>query len=66
MLLFVAQTEWPKKQAVELAVPVTPGSATDIVGRIVAEKLGPALGTTVIVLQGRSRSRGGGEDTAGV
>jgi tripartite-type tricarboxylate transporter receptor subunit TctC len=44
-----AQSDWPKRQAIKLTVPFTPGSATDIVGRIVAEKLGPVLGTSVIV-----------------
>ncbi len=44
-----AQDEWPRGQMVRLVVPFTAGSGTDIVARLVAEKLGPALGTTVIV-----------------
>ena len=44
-----AQGPWPGTQAVRLVVPFTAGSGTDIVARLVAEKLGPALGTSVIV-----------------
>lgn len=46
-----AQTpgDWPRGQNVRLVVPFTAGSGTDIVARIVAERLGPALGTAVIV-----------------
>jgi tripartite-type tricarboxylate transporter receptor subunit TctC len=42
-----AQT-WPTK-LVKIIVAFTPGSATDIVGRAVADKLGGALGQPVIV-----------------
>jgi tripartite-type tricarboxylate transporter receptor subunit TctC len=42
-----AQT-WPTKP-VRMIVAFTPGSATDIVGRLVAERLGAALGQPVIV-----------------
>ena len=44
-----AQSEWPRGQAIRLVVPFTAGSGTDIVARLLAEKLGPALGATVIV-----------------
>jgi len=44
-----AQGEWPRGQTVRMVVPFTAGSGTDIVARLVAEKLGPALGTSVIV-----------------
>jgi tripartite-type tricarboxylate transporter receptor subunit TctC len=40
---------WPGTQPIKLVVPFTAGSGTDIVARLVAEKLGPALGTSVIV-----------------
>jgi tripartite-type tricarboxylate transporter receptor subunit TctC len=45
----LAQGAWPGPQPIKLVVPFTAGSGTDIVARLVAEKLGPALGTSVIV-----------------
>jgi tripartite-type tricarboxylate transporter receptor subunit TctC len=39
---------WPNK-AIRYIVPFAPGGATDILGRLVSEKLGQALGTTVVV-----------------
>src|SRR5512134_8191 len=42
-----AQT-WPGKP-ITYVVPYPPGGTTDILGRAIAQKLGPALGTTVIV-----------------
>ncbi|MDR6854571.1 tripartite tricarboxylate transporter substrate binding protein [Variovorax guangxiensis] len=44
-----AQGDWPKGQTIKLIVPFTAGSGTDIVARLVAERLGPALGTSVII-----------------
>ncbi|MDQ0573100.1 tripartite-type tricarboxylate transporter receptor subunit TctC [Variovorax paradoxus] len=44
-----AQNAWPGTQTIKLVVPFTAGSGTDIVARLVAEKLGPALGTSVVV-----------------
>ena len=44
-----AQADWPRGQPIRLIVPFTAGSGTDIVARVVAERLGPALATTVIV-----------------
>jgi tripartite-type tricarboxylate transporter receptor subunit TctC len=39
---------WPAKP-IRLIVPFPPGGGTDVVSRLVAEKLGPALNTAVIV-----------------
>src|SRR5262245_55109978 len=39
---------WPAKP-ITYVVPYPPGGTTDILGRTIAQKLGPALGTTVIV-----------------
>jgi tripartite-type tricarboxylate transporter receptor subunit TctC len=42
-------TSWPKAGPIRFIVPFTPGSGTDVVARILAEKLGPALGTQVLI-----------------
>jgi tripartite-type tricarboxylate transporter receptor subunit TctC len=44
-----AQSAWPRGQPIRLVVPFTPGSATDVVARLLGERLGPALGATVVV-----------------
>jgi tripartite-type tricarboxylate transporter receptor subunit TctC len=44
-----AQSEWPRGQPIKLVVPFTAGSGTDVVVRLLAEKLGPALATTIVV-----------------
>ncbi len=42
-------TAWPKGVPIRFVVPFTAGSATDVIARVLAEKLGPALGTQVVV-----------------
>lgn len=44
-----AQTPaWPAAGPIKFVVPFTPGSGTDVMARLVAEKLGPALGQQVV------------------
>ena len=41
--------EWPKQKPVQFIVAFGPGSTTDIVGRLVAQKLGESLGQSFVV-----------------
>ena len=43
-----AQSDYPNKP-IKLVIGFAPGGSTDIVGRIVAQKLGERLGQTVVV-----------------
>jgi tripartite-type tricarboxylate transporter receptor subunit TctC len=44
----VAQDKWPSKP-ITYVVPFPAGGTTDILARLIAQKLGPALGTTIVV-----------------
>ena len=43
-----AQEKWPSKP-ITYIVPFAAGGTTDVLGRVIASKLGPALGTSVVV-----------------
>lgn len=43
-----AQEKWPSKN-ISYIVPFAAGGTTDVLGRLIASKLGPALGTVVVV-----------------
>ncbi len=43
-----AAQQWPTKP-VQFVVPFVPGGATDVLGRLYAERLGPALGHPVVI-----------------
>jgi tripartite-type tricarboxylate transporter receptor subunit TctC len=42
-------TEGALPKAIRIVVPFAAGGSTDVIGRMIAEKLGPALGTNVVV-----------------
>lgn len=48
-LVWAQAGDWPRAQPVKLIVPFTAGSGTDIVARVLAEKLGPALGAQMVI-----------------
>jgi tripartite-type tricarboxylate transporter receptor subunit TctC len=43
-----AQDKWPSKN-ITYVVPFAAGGTTDVLGRLIGQKLGPALGTAVII-----------------
>ncbi|XDF37607.1 tripartite tricarboxylate transporter substrate binding protein [Paracidovorax avenae] len=45
----IAQSDWPAGKIITWVVPYPPGGGTDVLGRNVAQRLGPALNTNVIV-----------------
>ncbi|CAH1656552.1 Tripartite tricarboxylate transporter substrate binding protein [Hyphomicrobiales bacterium] len=44
-----AQQAWPQGRVIKLVVPFTPGGATDVLGRLVADKLGQSWKTNIVV-----------------
>jgi tripartite-type tricarboxylate transporter receptor subunit TctC len=44
-----AQGSWPTGKPITYVVPFPAGGTTDILARLIGQKLGPALGTTVII-----------------
>lgn len=44
-----AQADWPGDKLITWVVPYPAGGSTDVLGRNIAQRLGPALGTNVIV-----------------
>lgn len=44
-----AAQDWPKQRAVQFVVGFGPGSSTDIIARLVAPKVGEAIGQSVVV-----------------
>src|SRR5438094_6854178 len=44
----LAQDKWPSKP-ITYIVPFPAGGTTDVLARIIGQKLGPAIGTTIIV-----------------
>ncbi|QEL23594.1 tripartite tricarboxylate transporter substrate binding protein [Bosea sp. F3-2] len=45
----LGQQPWPQGRVIKLVVPFPPAGATDVLGRLVADKLGQAWGTNVVV-----------------
>lgn len=56
-----AQTRYPERP-IRLVVPFAPGGATDVAGRLWAERIKPLVGGTVVV---ENRASGGGTPGAG-
>src|ERR1700722_8447997 len=52
--------EWPGKEPIKVIVPFTPGSATDIVARVVFNQVSKQIGQAAVV-----ENRGGGGTTIG-
>ncbi|MET1116265.1 MAG: tripartite tricarboxylate transporter substrate binding protein [Comamonas sp.] len=45
----MAQSSWPKGKVITYMVPFAAGGTTDQLGRLIAQQLGPVLGTTVVI-----------------
>ncbi len=44
-----SQTPWPKAQTIKFIVPFTPGSGTDVIARVLANRLAEKLETSIFV-----------------
>eukprot|EP01036_Dinobryon_divergens_P014444 gene14444-biopygen12816 len=44
-----SSNNWPTGKAITYLVPFPAGGTTDVLGRLIAQKLGPVLGTSVII-----------------
>lgn len=44
-----AQASWPTGKAITYLVPFPAGGTTDVLGRLISQKLGSALGTSVVI-----------------
>ncbi len=44
-----AQNQWPTARAITYVVPFPAGGTTDVLGRLISQKLGSALGTSVVI-----------------
>lgn len=58
-----AQVAWPKAQTIRFIVPFTPGSGTDVIARILANKLADSLGASIFV---ENKPGAGGTIGAGI
>ena len=58
-----AQEAWPKAQTIRFIVPFTPGSGTDVIARILANKLADSLGASIFV---ENKPGAGGTIGAGI
>lgn len=47
--LGMAQAPWPQGRTIKLVVPFAPAGATDVLGRLIADKLGQSWGTNLVV-----------------
>jgi hypothetical protein len=54
LLIGIAHAQYPAK-AVRMVIPFPPGGATDIVGRVVAQKLSERWGQPVVSKTGQAR-----------
>lgn len=45
----MAQAAWPQGRTIKLVVPFAPAGATDVLGRLIADKLGQSWGTNLVV-----------------